>query len=63
MKGRASHPSPSTALSFPDSKKVPIYCWGDEREFSSLSDGETDTISGPPGNFLHHNLASLTTHL
>ena len=28
MKGGA-HPSPSAALAFPNSKKVPIYCWVD----------------------------------
>ena len=33
MKGRA-HPSPFADLSFPNSKKVPIYCWVD-RVFQS----------------------------
>ena len=32
MKGRA-HPSPFPALSFPNSKKVLIYCWVDRESF------------------------------
>ena len=32
MKGGA-HPSPFAALSFPNSKKVPIYCWVDREGF------------------------------
>ena len=38
MKGEA-HPSPSAGLSFPDTKKVPIYCWVDSHSFL-WSDGE-----------------------
>ena len=32
MKGGA-HPSPFAALAFPNSKKVPIFCWVDRESF------------------------------
>ena len=34
----AAHPSTFAALSFPDSKKEPLYCWVDRESFQS-SDG------------------------
>ena len=36
MKGGA-HPSPFAALSFPNSKKVPIYCWVDRESFPAAA--------------------------
>ena len=59
MKGGA-HPSPLAALSFPNSKKVPIYCWVD-REFSSRRTAKPSLELTLYGDFLHHNRAALTT--
>ena len=42
MKGGA-HPSPFAALSFPNSKKVPIYCWVDKVFQSSHDEAEPPT--------------------
>ena len=39
MKGGA-HPSPFAALSFANSKKVPIYCWFDRERVFQSSHGE-----------------------
>ena len=41
-----AHPSPFAALSFPDSKKIPIYFWVD-RVFQSLADSRQDSNQGP----------------
>ena len=49
MKGGA-HPSPFAALSFPNSKKVPIYWWVDRASFS--------IATWLYGDFLHHSRAA-----
>ena len=59
MKGGA-HPSPFVALSFPDSKKVPIYCWVDRHSFPVVAWRGPGSNSRPYGDFLHHNRAALT---
>ena len=59
MKGGA-HPSPFTALSFPNSKKVPIYCWVD-REFSSRRMAKPSLELTRYGDFLRYSRAALTT--
>ena len=59
MKGGA-HPSPFAALSFPNSKKVPIFCWVD-REFSSRRMAQPSLELTRYGDFLHHSRAALTT--
>ena len=50
IKGGA-HPSPFPALSFPESKKVPIYCWVDRVFQSSKMPGrvEPDSRTRGPG--------------
>ena len=53
VEGR-SHLSPFAAVSFPDPRKVPIYCWV-YRVFQS-SDGKARAL-----DFLHHNRTSLIT--
>ena len=58
MKGGA-HPSPFAALSFPDSKKVPIYCWVDRESFPVVM--AKPSLELTPYDFLHHNRAALTT--
>ena len=57
MKGGA-HPSPFAALSFPNSKKVPIFCWV---EFSSRRMAQPSLELTRYGDFLHHSRAALTT--
>ena len=57
-----AHPSPFAALSFPNSKKVPIYCWVD-REFSGCCMAKPSLELTLYGNFLHHNQVALTTRL
>ena len=54
MKGGA-HPSPFAALSFPNSKKVPIFCWVDRESFPVAA------WRSRASNFLHHSRAALTT--
>ena len=60
MKGRA-HPSPFAALAFPNSKKVPIYCWVDRESFPVVAWRSPASNSRPYGDFLHRNRAALTT--
>ena len=59
MKGGA-HPSPFAAVSFPNSKKVPIYCWVD-REFSSRRMAKPSLELTRYGDFLRYSRAALTT--
>ena len=58
MKGGA-HPSPFTALAFPDSKKVPIYCWVDRENFPVVKWRSPASNSRPYSDFKHHQ-ATLT---
>ena len=60
MKGGA-HPSPFAALSFPNSEKVPIYCWVDRDSFAVAAWRSPASNSQPYGDFLHRNRAALTT--
>ena len=60
MKGGA-HPSPPAALSFPTSKKVPIYCWVDRESFPVVVWRSPASNLRPYGDFLHRNRAALTT--
>ena len=62
MEGRA-HPSPFTALSFPDSKKVPVYCWVDRENLKVVEWLRQVSISRPFGDVLLHNRASLMIQL
>ena len=56
-----AHPSPFAALAFPNSKKVPIYCWLTERVFQ-LPHGEAQPRThNLYGDFLHRNQAALIT--
>ena len=59
MKGGA-YLSPFTALSSPNLKKVPIYCWAD-REFSSRRIVKLSLELTLCCDFLHHNRVALTT--
>ena len=59
MKGGA-YPSPFAALSFPNSKKIPIDSWVD-RDFSSCRMAKPSLKLPLYGDFLHHKQASLTT--
>ena len=59
MKGGA-HSSPFAALSFPNSKNVPIFCWVD-RQFSSRRMAKPSLELTRYGDFLRHNRAALTT--
>ena len=59
MSGGA-HPSPFAALSFTNSKKVPIYCWVD-REFSSRRMAKPSLELTRYGDFLRYSRAALTT--
>ena len=61
MKGGA-HPSPFAALSFPNLKKVPIYCWVD-REFSIRRMAKPSLELTTVWQLLHNNQATLTTWL
>ena len=57
-----AHLSPLVALSFPDPKKVPIYCWVDRQSFPVVgwqSPGSNSRLA----NFLHHNRNTVTTQL
>ena len=54
MKGGA-HPFPSAALSFPNSKKIPIYCWADRVFQSSHGEAQPRQLYG---DFLHHRGAN-----
>ena len=60
MKG-GTHLSPLAALAFPNSKKVPIYCWGDRKRFSVVAWRSPASNLHPYGDFLHNNRAALTT--
>ena len=72
-----AHPSPFAAFSFPDSKKIPIYCWVDtvtyiyicvfighwltKRVFPAVGWQNLGAISRPSGDFLHHYRVTLST--
>ena len=45
MKGGA-HPSPFAALAFPNSKKVPIFCWVDRESFPVKNHSNRPIIVG-----------------
>ena len=54
MKGGA-HPSLFAAVSFPNSKKLPIYCWVDE--FFNCPIAKPSLELTRCGDFLHHSRA------
>ena len=60
MKGGA-HPSLFAALAFPNSKKVPIYCWIEKESFPVIAWRSPASNSRHYGDFLHRNRAALTT--
>ena len=62
MEGGA-HPSPFAALSFPDLKRVSIYCWVNRKSFPVVEWRRPALNSQPFGDFLYHNQAVLTTRL
>ena len=50
---------PFATFSFPDSKKIQIYCWIDREHFQRSPALNSRSF----GDFLHHNQAALTTRL
>ena len=54
------HAAPFAALSYPNSKQVPIYCWADgETVFQSSDEAQFRTMNS--NDFLNHNGGALTT--
>ena len=55
------HISPFAVLSFPDSKQIPIYCWGDRERFPIV--GWPNSVSNfrPSGDFVQDHRVDLPT--